>query len=315
MKLYINILLLLTGTLIFSSCEKVVYFEVETQENKLVVNSFIQPDSVGSMTISLSVDPLAVGFENVRVETAAVYIYKNEELIGNFVHLGDGNYFIDAASIDPQPGDDFKIEASAPGRETITAETSIPSEVIIEEAKIIDTIFVHVSYSAIDSMGNIFVIDTLVPHYKIQITFIDPSGEDFYSLKINYKDAFSETYTCFSTDDPVFTLDGDYGFGGEGDDMVTLCDEVFFTDITFEETKKTMTLSLLEIPTEFFIDPKFVLRLNHLSEAYYKYISTSSLQAGNQDNPFGEPVTVFSNINKGFGIFAGLNSSIAEIEL
>ncbi len=315
MNLNQNILYLFLGIIIFSSCEKVVYFEVETQENKLVVNSFIQPDSSGIMTISLSVDPLAVGFENVRVETATVYIYKNETLIGNFAHLGDGNYFIDAATIDPQPGDDFKIEASAPGRETVTAETSIPSEVEIEEAKIIDTIFVQVSYSAIDSFGNVFVIDTLVPHYKLQITFTDPDGEDFYSLKINYKDAFSETYTCFSTDDPVFTLDGDYGFGGENDGLVTLCDEVFFTDITFDGTTKTMTLSLLEIPTDFVLDPKFVLRLNHLSEAYYKYISTSSLQAGNQDNPFGEPVTVFSNINKGFGIFAGLNSSVAEIEL
>ncbi len=304
------------GILILASCEKVVFFEVETKENKLVVNGFVQPDSAGNLTVSLSADPLAVGFEDERVETAAIYIYKNDVLAGNFVHLGDGNYFIDASTLSANAGDKLRIEASAPERESVSAETTIPSTVALEEVTIIDTIIVHVSYSAIDSLGNIYVLDTIVPHYKIQLKFTDPPGTDYYSLKINYKDAFSESFTCFTSDDPTFTLDGEFGVGSSNEDgTITLCDEIFFTDITFQGKQKTMTLSLLEIPTDFFVDPRFVFRLNHVSEDYYKYISSASLQASNGDNPFGEPVVVYSNIFKGFGIFAGLNSSIVELHL
>ena len=314
MNLYQKTISIIILTLIFSSCEKVVYFEVETQENKLVVNSFIQPDSAGLMTISLSTDPLAVGFDNVRVESATVNIFRNGTLAGNFVHQGDGNYTIDAATLNAQSGDIFSIEASAPGKETITAETEIPASVEIEEAKIIDTIFVEVSYSSIDSLGNIFVIDTVVPHYKLQITFTDHEGVDFYSITINYKDAFSETYTCFTTEDPIFIL-GEYGGGNNEGSTVTLCNEVYFNDITFEGTKKTMEVSLLEIPTDFVLDPKFEIKLKHVSSDFYKYRITANSQFGNQDNPFAEPVIVFSNIENGYGIFAGLNTSVAEIEL
>ncbi|MFI5172633.1 MAG: DUF4249 domain-containing protein [Chitinophagales bacterium] len=301
---------------IIISCEKVVYFDVKTQEGRLVVNSFIQPDSLVDLTVSLSTDPLAVGFENVRVNDATIGIFKNDVFLGNFNFSYDGNYSFPANLINATPDDNFKIEASAPGRATVIAETSIPSAIIIEEAKITDTIFVNIQYSAFDSLGNYYVIDTVVPHYQVQITFTDPEGDDFYSLKINYEDFYSSTYTCFTTDDPVFTA-GDYDFGNGTDEegTVTLCDEVYFTDITFDGKQKTLTVSLLELPTEFITDPKFVFRLNHLSEEYYKYIASSSLQSSTGENPFGEPVIVFSNIANGFGIFAGLTSAFAEVEL
>jgi hypothetical protein len=35
----------------------------------------------------------------------------------------------------------------------------------------------------------------------------------------------------------------------------------------------------------------------------------------NEGNPFGEPVIIYSNIENGFGIFAGSTISTATIEL
>ncbi len=307
--------LLITIGLIISSCEKTVFFEVDTQENRLVVNSFIQPDTTVNLSVSLSTDPLAVGFDKVRVNNATVKIFRNNVFLGNFDYLNDGNYSFDPVLLNASPGNNFQIEVSAPGKETVSAETTIPSSVLIEKVIITDTVFVVVQYSSFDSLGNYYVIDTVVPHYELQVTFTDPAGEDFYSLKVNYVDAYSESYTCFTTDDPVFTV-GDYNFGTESQSgVITLCDEVIFTDITFEGQQKTITLSLLELPTEFILDPKFVFRLNHLSEDYYKYIASSTLQVSNGDNPFAEPVIVYSNINNGFGILAGLTSAFAEVEL
>ena len=105
-------LVLLFISIAIISCEKVVYFDVDTLENKLVVNSFIQPDSAANLTVSLSTDPLAVGFENVRVDDAIIKIYKNENFLGNFNYLFDGNYSFDYAELNALPGDDFKIEVN-----------------------------------------------------------------------------------------------------------------------------------------------------------------------------------------------------------
>ncbi len=299
-----------------SACEKTVYFDIDTQENKLVVNALVQPDSNADATISLSVDPLAVGFESARVNDATISVFKNDLYAGEYGFISDGVYTADAGLLNVEPGDRVRLEVSAPGRTSVSAETSIPSAVPIDEVKIVDTIYVTVSYSAFDSLGNYYEIDTIVPHYQIQITFTDPAGEDHYSLKINYKDAFSETYTCFTTDDPAFIVDGSFGFGNDNEDgSVTLCDEAFFTDISFEGKQKTITLSLLELPTEFITDPKFTFRLSHLSSEYYDYMVSAKLQSDNSDNPFSEPVVVYSNVKNGFGIFAGLSCSFAEIDL
>lgn len=311
-------LVVIIGSLgiVMAACEKNVYFDVDTQENKLVVNAIVQPDSMLKAVVSLSVDPLAVGFDAARVNDATIKIYRNDIFAGNFDADIDGYYHIDPATLNAQPGDKLNMEVSAPNRETVTAETVIPTAVPIESVEITDTVYVKVSYYVSDSLGNYYTIDTLVPHYEIQLTFTDPPGEDHYSLAIDYQDAYSESYTCFSSSDPAFLVDGNYDFGGEDENgTVTLCNEAYFTDISFQGTKKTITVNLLELPTDFILDAKFIFRLRHLSSDYYDYLVSSSLQYDNNGNPFSEPVTVFSNIQNGFGVFAGLSVSFVEIDL
>ena len=302
--------------LLFTACEKNVFFDVDTKENLLVVNSIIQPDSIAIVRVTLSVDPLAIDYEFTPVEDATISIYRNELFAGDLANDGDGNYSIAPGILNAQPGDAMRMEVSAPGRTSVNATTTIPKLVSIESVEITDTIFENVSYSYIDSLGNYYTIDTIVPHYELQIKFHDLPGEDFYSLEIRYEDAYSEVGACFTTDDPVFTIDGSYGFDpGDADNNVTICGEVYFTDATFDNSEKIMTVSVLEISTEFITDPKLIFRLDHISKDYYSYNASLQLQVQNNDNPFSEPVPVFSNIVNGFGIFGGLSSSSVELEL
>ena len=301
---------------LFMACEKNVFFDVDTKENLLVVNSIIQPDSIAMARITLSADPLAVDYDIIPVEDATVSIYQNDLFAANLTHDGDGNYSIDPGTLNAQPGDVLRMEVSAPGRTSVNATTTIPDLVPIESVEITDTIFETVSYSYIDSLGNYYTVDTLVPHYELQIKFHDAEGDDFYSLEIRYEDAYSEIGACFTTDDPVFTIDGSYGFDpGDSDHNVTICGEVYFTDATFDNSEKIMTVSVLEISTEFITDPKFIFTLSHISKDYYSYNSSMQLQFQHNGDPFSEPVPVYSNIVNGFGIFGGLSASRVEVEL
>jgi hypothetical protein len=317
MKSLLNIILI-AAAVGFSSCEKTVYFDVATQENRLVVNAEIQAYSDGAAQVTLSADPLAIGLEGLFtvVSDATISISKNDVMLGTYTHEIEGEYSIDGSILNAVPGDVFEITVSAPDRTTVTATTSIPSAIPIYDVTILDTVLVPYSYSIIDEFGNVTYIDTIIPYLTLAFSFDDPDGEDFYSLAINYEDLYSESFTCFTTADPTFTVNDNYDFGNENNDgQVTLCDKVTFTDVTFEGTSKTMNVNLLAINTTYLDDPKFVIELQHLSREAYLYETSARLQNGNGDNPFGEPVTVFSNIENGFGIFSGKVTTIAILEL
>ena len=48
---------------------------------------------------------------------------------------------------------------------------------------------------------------------------------------------------------------------------------------------------------------------NNISKSYYYYRTSLELYVDAPRNPFAQPVQVFSNINNGFGIFAGAQIS------
>lgn len=303
-------------TITLMACEKTVYFDVDTKEDRLVVTGFFEPDSNINIFIDLSEDPLAIGLESYGVENATISISKNDITLGEFSNDFNGNYSFSGTTLDAHGGDEIKITASAPGKESVTSTTIIPSAIPLLDVAIIDTVLVPLSYSYVDEFGNIIYIDTIVPYFNIQLSFNDPQGEDYYALKITYRDAFSESYTCFNTSDPTFTVNNDYAFGDENENgTTTLCDEVLFTDVTFENTKKTMQVELYALNTDFITDPRFEIELKHVSKDFYLFHVSSRLQQNTGDNPFGEPVVVYSNIENGFGIFAGFSKSKAIIEL
>ena len=312
-KIVISILVI---TITLMACEKTVYFDVDTKENRLVVNGYMEPDSNIYLYIDLSEDPLAIGLESFGVDNATISISKNDENVGEFSNEFNGVYSFSGAELDAVAGDEIKINVSAPGKESVTSTTIIPSAIPLFDVAIIDTVLVPLSYSFIDEFGNVVYIDTIVPYFDIQLSFNDPRGEDYYALKITYRDAFSESYTCFNTSDPTFTVNNDYAFGNENENgTTTLCEEVLFTDVTFENTKKTMHVELYALNTDFITDPKFEIELKHVSKDFYLFNVSNRLQQNTGDNPFGEPVVVYSNIENGFGIFAGFSKSKAIIEL
>jgi hypothetical protein len=155
-----------------------------------------------------------------------------------------------------------------------------------------------------------------IPYYKIEIEFTDPGGENYYSLEVKYEDAISSVPVCYTTDDPVYTIGNEFAFNSSNENIVyTICENSYFSDITFEKTSKTFTLYLILVDGIFFPDAKYIFTLKHVSKEYYKYYSTVTLQQSTEGDPFAQPVSIFSNIEGGFGIFARYNESSAGVEL
>lgn len=55
------------------------------------------------------------------------------------------------------------------------------------------------------------------------------------------------------------------------------------------------------------------VELRTISEGMYNYLRTLNMQLVNRLNPFSEPVSVFSNIENGVGIFAGYSEELIKI--
>jgi len=49
--------------------------------------------------------------------------------------------------------------------------------------------------------------------------------------------------------------------------------------------------------------------LLHVTEDFYRYQQSIRLQQENDGNPFAQPVQVFSNVQGGYGLFAGAAAS------
>jgi uncharacterized protein DUF4249 len=55
--------------------------------------------------------------------------------------------------------------------------------------------------------------------------------------------------------------------------------------------------------------------LYSVSESYYQYFKSFSMHRNARDNPFAEPVQVYSNIENGLGVFAGFSSDTDSIQV
>lgn len=58
---------------------------------------------------------------------------------------------------------------------------------------------------------------------------------------------------------------------------------------------------------DFEVGEKVICTVYKLSEAYWRYIETANLSSDANGNPFANPVTIFSTVEDGFGVFTGMN--------
>ena len=187
-----------------------------------------------------------------------------------------------------------------PNKSTILAEDIVPLPVALTAIKM-DTIEIFGEAEA-----HIYKV-------AIEVHFTDPIGaQDYYHLSLfnHTEDLENDTPvngfnggTEVSKLTPLMPLESD-----KNNPAVTFHFDdggVLFTDEDFDGQKATLTFySLLSFDNES-QQGKVVGELRTVSKDYYLYHTSLSRQIANKDRPFVEPISVYSNIENGLGIFSG----------
>lgn len=285
MKKY-SLILLLMGA---AGCDLVVDVDMPIEQQKLTLNSFFIQDSVWSAKLTLNRHVLDEG-EFKIVDDGFVVVYDQGIPLDTLISKGNGIY---RGGSSPSPGESYEIRATSASHGSVRGQSYIPNAVAI------DTLEIEILPSST-------AYETRI---SIRLQLEDPGNEVNYfqvlfAVEQTYTDQITGEETIFrqpvplESNDPAALSADTYNREG-----------VFFKDISFNGKRVSLPLEsrLWNFGTE---EVKLIFYLRTLSEDFYKYKITSSLQNETSGDPFAQPVSVYTNIENGFGIFAGFSQSI-----
>ena len=290
---------------------------------KIVINGFISSDSLLNVRISksafISDNSPAADTNLSSLYNAEVYMYQNSTKIDSLYYKPSRNPYGSSTSgsntwfhfgnykskkVIPLPGAEYKIIVKAPGLPDATATTSIPNKVILD--RIDSSRFIT---SDPDLTYNVCM--------KFDIEFTDPGNETNYYLFNIWKIPSRDNYRnlLFYCNDPIVEEKINYLHDYVGA-ITKQFYGVAFTDKIINGQKYSLAVTVLgldigkpfvengeEIPNSH--KKTIYFRLYSITKECFTYIQTLNLYNQNLTNPLANPVTVYSNIKGGYGIFAG----------
>jgi hypothetical protein len=299
-----RLLFLLSISLAYISCEKVIPFEGDVNTPKLVINSVFESDSTFKVHVSSSRSVIDTASFN-NIDDAIVTIKDgNENIIESLNHVENGFY---KGQTFPQENQTYILEVNHPNYANITASDSLPSPITI------------------NSVDTSTIIDPINGNrLQISMNFDDPENTQNYYLIETY--SVNEYLVIKNSDTTEYELDTTKQF-------MVLTDEVFqnggspwreqglFNDLLFNGQNKTLEL---EIPNDSWSGSEdgydwsyqtltLRLYLHNITLSYYYYRTSLELFQNASGNPFAQPVQVFSNVENGFGVFAGSQISFFDL--
>ena len=287
------------------SCEKVIPFDDNEISPKMAINGIFQSDTTWKIHVSSSKSVIdSASFKNIT--NASVFILDgNENIIEELIHDTNGFYL---GSTSPQENLNYHLFVEHPTHGTVRSQNGIPSLI------------------------NMLGIDTTTSYSNgekyldLSINFEDPGNISNYYLVETYM--IGEGLEIENGDTLYFEIDTNKAFMLLNDEVFQnggspWQDEGLFNDILFNGQTKSLEVSL---PNEdyFWNEAGYIwsyrkigLRfyLHNISQDYYYYRRSLELYNQANGNPFAQPVQVYSNIENGFGIFAGAQVNYFDIDL
>ena len=329
----INILTGLLVVVFFASCEKNIEFSGETVEPKLVINSFVTPDSVLTANITESrffLDDNEYRQKYTTVENAEVLVYVNDVYKEKMAHVSNGNY---KAGFAPNIGETIRLEVSTPELKTAWCETKIENAVQIisidTTVKILATTPILNGLYTSEGSGNTDTIGySSSLEYNFSLHFKDQeSGQNYYRLLVKRVLLFNEIPTesnYFEFTDIVSGENKDSETGISNENSYPNTYHVF-SDELFNGKEYSLKFKTSSMHFKYFPDApyknepteeKVMVELQSISKSYYLYLKTRAASASVDGDYFTEPIQIHSNVHNGIGIIGSHSSSgVREIKL
>jgi hypothetical protein len=284
-------LLLLITTLTIVSCRKLVQDEFPDFTPIPTINSILIADSLLKVHVSLAgkidTNKLEV------IDNAEVLIFIDGEIKDTLHYSDNGIYF---SSINVEPLKIYTCNVIVPGYPKVSASDYIPEPPIIYD-------IVHINQAGQDREGQIY------PALKFRFTN-DPSQRIYYQVVLRMiKYGYEQIPELTEITDPVLLNEG-------------IPISVFSNEI-IEGRSYTITINYTTGsasstgPNQPFIPNLYplILEMRSISKNYYLFLKQQYLYERGRYPEFGSSFTstsLYSNINGGYGIFAGYSSTQSD---
>lgn len=296
-----NIFCLVALLALFSACEKEITLEQKEVPQKLAVLCNFSPDEPFSIQLSKSQSLRAGNSPNNIIENANVEICADnvimERINPTMMSPSDAGTKFMSEQVVPMIQKTYTLKIDVDGVESITATSTIPNAVQISHA----------------TVGQIDVFETdefETTGYEVRaaITLEDKENEEnFYQVNF-YQELLS--FGNSVGQDPIKTIVPSYGFASI-DPLLTnnfnrIDQGVLFKDLMFNGTTKELLFEPIFYFDQGESEPiNIIMELRTVSKEYYQYYTSVYRQTSQTNVPFSDPTIIFSNINNGYGIFAG----------
>ena len=315
------------------SFEQVVTFDVPKEKARLVVScEYLNNSDTLQVFVSSSWNTTDATLPSGRMDNCKVELYKGTQKIIDvpykLTQLGYGSNFSGQSSNNVQQGyyaakingalsekEVYTLKVSAAGFETVEAKSTVPQLINIKKVT-----FKKNGFKSLGGGG--FGSGSTKDLFAVE--FDDPTGENYYNIEcIEYQrdTVTKKLYQVrkdfsinqkFNTD--IFNDDSDYNRS------------LLFTDNIFNGKTFVFKIGVDTSYPAYFNNPDDIngggfgnsnkykiegydIRLYSMSKE--RFIFNNSLEDfyNNEGNPFGEPVPLYTNFDKGFGLFSFLGGS------
>ena len=325
MKKQNNFLSLLIGVIVIlvSSCESILFIELEESDKLIVMNGALSNDS----TVMVQVSRTRHILDNANIvplENASVNLYRGGNLLEQLDHVGNG--YFRTTSFHPSVGEELSIEVEQAGYPSVSARCVVPETVDIES---VDTSTVIQEYSE-------FNYSYSQESFQIDVTLNDPPGvENYYLLNLEVDKSYTSwrdtsyqfidslfhngEWHFFVADTTYVVTDTfrhkDHPYVGSPDLIVEAITSqgILFSDQLIDGKEYSVraytNLQSIRSADSAVVD----IRLNSISESYYKYLKSRQNHYETMEDPFAVPVIVFTNVEGGTGFLGGYSSDVHTI--
>ena len=282
--------------LVFSiGCSKDVEIDLENTK-ALVLNSVFKPNEPFAFRISITAS-LFNNYDSLN-ENLHFSLFEEDKLVIDSILQSS----ILETYLMPIPGKKYTVEVKSDNFPSIKATDSIPNLVPIDTAYMIFP-------AGVDEFGG----------YKAEacISFTDPAKEtNYYELLIStFPGEINSWQIEYETNDPVLLSEGDQDYHPT---------TFFFSDELFNGKQYTIKIKggiAYQIQKDIIKPNPLYATLRSVSRTYYKYRKYYTRHAFNQQfqNEFldlifkGEPQNMYTNVENGYGIFAGYCETTREL--
>lgn len=299
MKNYQIIVFFLISSFLFQSCYKEITLDLSKEENQIVINGLFNNTEPLSATVTKSF----IFYEDAQIEElkeAEVAIYENGVFKENMIYqktpaLDIGEF---KASFYPKAEATYRIEATALGETTASAEGKMPEGVDIKDTK--------VQYGGDNA-------------YAFNFTLNDPQEKNYYYLKMFFHGI--DTLTQERTDKGPFVVEipasalpnakryvrngyifKDDGLNGKALTISGIAKSSLpkrSTSTFSDEGEAVLDHIVLDTDTLY-------IHLQTISEDTYKFFSSNANAIQNNSDFLNESSTAYGNVENGLGLFSGV---------